>query len=262
MSIRTVIITRPVRQAENLATRVSEAGFHPVVIPTIEIRPPAHPETAFAHLSRLELYRLIIFVSPNAIEQALSLRPPPWPTAIPLAVMGPGSRAALAEHGIAPPEYRIIVPRGGADEDDVQHDSESLFRQLDLDSIGAGPVMIVKGEGGRTWLIEELRNAGVQVDPVDTYQRGRPALEPEAKRLLEGFVSHNVGTQIVVTSTEGLTNLMALVREGLGDYGAAWLRRQPLIVPHPRIAENATARGFGTVVLTGAGDGAIVRALK
>jgi uroporphyrinogen-III synthase len=52
-----------------------------------------------AALARLHQYALVAFVSPNAIDAAFAhIRH--WPAGVTAAVVGEGSRAALAAHGV------------------------------------------------------------------------------------------------------------------------------------------------------------------
>jgi uroporphyrinogen-III synthase len=47
----------------------------------------------------------------------------------------------------------------------------------------------------------------------------------------------------------------------LGKLGQQWLKRTPLFVPHPRIAETARALGCERVIETAPGDEGIAAAL-
>lgn len=62
---------------------------------------------------------------------------------------------------------------------------------------------------------------------------------------------------MTVTSGEGLRNLFDMV----GTLGRHWLRKTPLFVPHERIAQAARELGIAEILVTGAGDQAMVQAL-
>jgi uroporphyrinogen-III synthase len=66
----------------------------------------------------------------------------------------------------------------------------------------------------------------------------------------------------IITSSEALRGLAGLVEQLDGGISVANLQRQRLIVPHARIAETASALGFGTVTLTGSGDERLLAALQ
>jgi uroporphyrinogen-III synthase len=97
-----VVITRPRAQAQPLAARVEALGRKAELLPLLEIAPLPDPAPLLAALARLHQYALVAFVSPNAIDAAFA-HIPQWPAGVTLAVLGEGSRAALAAHGIPTP---------------------------------------------------------------------------------------------------------------------------------------------------------------
>ena len=72
---RGVLITRPVAQAEGLCRLVEAAGGRPICFPTVAIEPIADRGPVRELL--LRDWDLILFVSRNAVEQALPLLPNP-----------------------------------------------------------------------------------------------------------------------------------------------------------------------------------------
>ncbi|HTJ91972.1 MAG TPA: fused uroporphyrinogen-III synthase HemD/membrane protein HemX, partial [Pararobbsia sp.] len=84
--------------------------------PLIAIGPAPDPARLDDALSRIDDYALVVFVSPNAIDQAFARFGGVWPERVPIAVVGPGSIAALVRHGIAVPRYRIIAPDGAVEQ--------------------------------------------------------------------------------------------------------------------------------------------------
>lgn len=260
-----VVITRPAAQASALAQRVVTAGFEPLVFPAIAITPADDPRPLVEALAHLERYRLVIFVSPNAIAHALAHLQGPWPSALPIGVMGPGSLETLASHGIAAPNYRLYSPlqQSGPAQTGVQRfDSESLLKQLDVDVLRGGTVLIVKGNGGRPWLAERLMELGIMVEQVESYRRQRHLPDAEQKAAIRKLIAQNERTIWVVTSSEAIDDLIQSLDEMGGPPAVAWLKACRWIVPHQRIAENATARGVLELVLSGPGDARIVDALK
>jgi len=257
-----VIITRPSVQAGALENAARARGFDTFVFPAIAIGPVDDAEPLCTALGRLDRFRLVIFVSPNAIEHALACMNAPWPDNLPLAVMGPGSRDALARSGIAPPRYEVICPGHHGNDKQTRFDSESLFAELDLARLGPGPVLLIKGNGGRPWLARRLEAEGIEVQGVESYKRTLPVPGRALLEKMRVLYENQQAAQVVVTSSEGLANLVTLLEGEGGERAAGWLRAQRLIVPHQRIAENATGRGFTNVVLSRAGDSNIVRALE
>lgn len=255
-----VFVTRPLAQAAPLAAAVRAAGFEPALCPLLAIAPVADPAPLDAALAALESYQLVVFVSPNAIEHALARLARPWPATVAIGVMGPGSRASLQAQGIGAPAVTVHVPQGSGP--GARYDSEALFALLDPTRLAGSRVLIIKGNGGRPWLAGRLAAAGAQVDLVESYRREQPRPDATQAADLSQLVARGERAVWIVTSSEGLGNLVALLAASAGPAGSAWLRSCPLLVPHARIAENATAAGMQHVLLTGPGDENIVRTLK
>ena len=101
----TVVITRPAGQSSELIRQLDAAGVATLAFPLIDIAPVADEAPLRAALAALERYALVVFVSPNAIDQAFARRDGIWPHALPIGVVGPGSVQALARHGVAEPGF-------------------------------------------------------------------------------------------------------------------------------------------------------------
>lgn len=253
-----VVITRPRAQADGLAEAVTASGRRAEVLPLLEIGAAPDPAPLHAALAGLDAFSLVAFVSPNAIDAAFA-HLERWPASVPVAIVGEGSRAALARHGVAAPEFTIFSPL-----DPARSDSEHLLMQLDLAALAGRRVLIVRGDGGRELLADALRAAGARVEAVAAYCRRVPDLTPEfAARLRVLLAQPN---DWIITSSEALRGLAALVARldrADGPSGLpARLRGQRLVVPHTRIADTARALGFGQVRLSGSGDARLIAALQ
>jgi uroporphyrinogen-III synthase len=255
-----VVITRPRQQAEPLARAVAALGRTPVLLPLLEISPL--PEQGQGELRRvlhdLASYALVAFVSPNAIEAAFAhIRR--WPESVDIAVVGEGSRAALAKHGVLDGGVRIHSPA-----DPARSDSEHLQQVLDLARLAGRRVLVVRGEGGRELMPDALRGAGAAVETVAAYRRALPSLTPELAAQLADLLARP--NDWIITSSEALRGLASLVDRlasaELQHQLQHQLRQQHLIVPHARIHETACALGFTRLTLTGSGDERLLAALQ
>lgn len=263
----TVVITRPAGQSESLAAQLGARGIRTLEFPLIAIEPVRDDVPLRTALSALDRYALVVFVSPNAVDRAFAASVPIssiWPHALPVAVVGPASVAALARHGVAPDTHRVISPAGVADEEPARFDSESLYTALEaqfgVDGLAGKRVLIVRGDGGREWLADRLREAGAEVEAVAAYRRVVPeppiAAWTQVHALLAG-APH----AWLVTSSEGVRNLAELAREHLTAGEIAELHHAAFVAPHPRIAETARGMGFDRITVSGAGDERIVETL-
>lgn len=249
-----VVVTRPKAQADPLAQRIAALGREAIVFPLLEIRPLVDPAPLLAALDDLGCYAMVAFVSPNAIDAVFSIVRS-WPDDVALAVMGAGSRKALADYGLSPANATIISPL-----DAERTDSQTLLEALDVGALRGKRVLIVRGESGRELLADALREAGVQVEQVAAYRRAAPA--PDAARLAQLSVLLETQNDWIVTSSEALRILMQLVEQVANDAGVAKMKQKRMIVPHARIAETARMLGFRQITLTGSGDERLLAALQ
>lgn len=269
----TVVLTRPAGQSAALIEKLAARGLGVLDFPLLGIEALDDDAPLRAALGALERYALVIFVSPNAVEWAFARHRDArgdvkaWPRTLPVAAVGPSSVAALARHGLAAPGCTIISPGNTAgDTDDsasicpARFDSEALYdaieKTLGAHALQGRRVLIVRGDGGRAWLANRLREAGAEVETVAAYRRvmPQPSLNAWARvRALLGGEAH----AWVLTSSEGVRNLDALARAHLSAHENAALRRATLVAPHARIAETAHSLGFCAVTLSGPGDESI-----
>jgi uroporphyrinogen-III synthase len=256
-----VVITRPLQQAGSLARAVAALGRTAVMLPLLEISPLEDKTQLTDVLARLDRYALVAFVSPNAVDCAFA-HIDAWPDGVEIAVVGEGSRLALARHGVTEARVRIHVPV-----DPAQSDSEGLVQALGafgLDWLRGRRVLVVRGETGRELLPDALRGAGADVDTVAAYRRALPRMCPELALSLRALLAGP--NDWIITSSEALRGLVDLVRElDLAGEHAGYMQKlqaQRLVVPHARIAETARALGFTRLTLTGSGDDRLLAALQ
>jgi uroporphyrinogen-III synthase len=252
-----VVITRPRAQAESLAQAVAALGRRPVILPLLEIAPLDDTSALRAALARLECYALVAFVSPNAVDAAfahVAQWPQGWPKAVPLAVLGEGSRLALARHGVNADNATIVGPV-----DPTRSDSEHLLAALDLAALAGREVLIVRGESGRELMADGFRAAGAEVTVVPAYRRTVPVLDEALAAQLRALLG--TPNDWIITSSEALRGLFALLDE-LDPGCVSQMRDQHVIVPHARIAATARELGMSQVTLTGSGDERLLAALQ
>jgi len=248
-----VVITRPRAQADGLAQAVAALGRTPVLLPLLEIAPLADQSALRAALGELDSYALVAFVSPNAIDAAFA-HVQAWPRQVALAVLGEGSRAALARHGLDETNATILGPQ-----DATRSDSENLLQSLDLAALKGKRVLIVRGESGRELMAEGFRAAGAEVSVVPAYRRSVPVLTPELASHLVALLAEP--NDWILTSSEALRGLFGLL-ELVDPSLVAKMQQQHAIVPHARIAETAATLGMTHVTLTGSGDERLLAALQ
>ena len=239
-----VVITRPVQQADRLATLIRDAGGDPILFPALAILPSADGSRAAKLLQSAATFHLAIFISPTAVEEAYSLLTTAWPATLPTAAIGEATSTALRLHGV----QNVIVSDDGSD-------SEALLARTELTAVSGRRILIVRGEGGREHLAEELRRRGADVVYAECYRRSRPRTDPaELLARWERGALHAV----TVMSSETLDNLWHMI----GTRGQQLLRRTPLFMPHANIAEYAATLGLTQTAIAPPGDDGMLRGLS
>lgn len=233
-----VVVTRPADQARQLARMIAAAGGEAILFPALEILDAADLRPLHALIGRLDEFDCAIFISPTAVSKAMNLihARRELPPQLAIAAIGKGSRRELERCGVK----QVLAPL-------QQFDSEGLLALPQFQDMRGKRVVIFRGEGGRELLGDTLRARGAQVEYAECYRRGKPGLD--AAPLLHRWARGEIHA-VTVTSGESLHNLFEL----LGKLGQQWLKKTPLFVPHPRIAETARGLGVEQVVVTAPGD--------
>jgi uroporphyrinogen-III synthase len=238
-----IVVTRPLRQAAVLATRVASLGGVPIIWPAIVILPPPDGEALERAHAQLAQYDIAIFVSANAVEFGAPA-PGTWPARLAAYAPGPGTAEALAAAGVC-----------GAHVPATSFDSEGLLELPALADVTGKRVVIFRGEGGREFLGGALRARGAIVDHVPCYRRVAP--QTGADGLVEAMRERRAHA-VTMKSSEGLDNLVA----ALGPPGLALLVQLPVFAAHPRIAEHARAHGLRAVETAGGDAGLLAGVLE
>ena len=241
---RSVVVTRPERQAGALASLIAAAGGRALLYPAIEIQPVAG-DALGRTIAGLDSFDWALFISRNAVEQGLAQvrARRAWPIGLAVAAVGAGSRRALESEGLA----GVLAPEGPAD-------SEALLDLAPLKAVAGKRIVVFRGEGGRETLASTLRERGAIVEYAECYRRVRPAasLQPLVGEWRRGEVH-----AVTVSSGEGLANFAAL----LGEAGRGLLGGTPLFVPHERVAQEARGMGIASVRVGGTADEEMLAAL-
>jgi len=239
-----VLVTRAQPQAGDTAALLRQYGAEPILVPTIEIRPPADPGPLARALAELRAgaYGWVAFTSANGVDRT-------WAAlleaggdarafgACRLAAIGPATARTLEQHGlradVVAKEYR---GEGLADE---------MVRALARRAGGHpaapdGPrVLLARAAKARDVLPEALRTAGCRVDVVAAYETHAPA--PNAVERLERELDGGGLDAVVFTSSSTVDNLCALVGE---SRAATWLHRLRVASIGPVTTETAQSHGL------------------
>jgi uroporphyrinogen-III synthase len=245
-----VVVTRPAAQAAAWVEQLRGHGIDAEALPLIEIAAVEDAAPLIDAWQAIAQHRLVVFVSANAVEHFFAARPDgvAWPDDVAAGAPGPGTADALLRAGC--PAAAVVSPAVEA----TQFDSEALWERLRGRDWSAARVLVVRGDGGRDWLAERLREAGAAVDTVGAYRRVAPTFTGAARERLDALVA---GDDVVwlFSSSEAIVNLA-------GAAGAARWQQARALATHPRIAARARALAFGSVVECGATVDAVVACIQ
>jgi len=248
----TVLVVRPRAQAQAWVDDLAALGVAARALPLIDILPapdPARVAEAFAAVAASPSEPVLVFVSPNAVHGFFdAAAASAWPAHARAAATGPGTVGALRERGV--PVERIVAPA----DDAPQFDSEALWARVAAWPWAGRPAWIVRGNGGRDWLGDQLRAAGAQVRVVQSYGRAAPTLAAGERALLDAALAEPARWTWMFSSSEAIDNLQALAP------GARWEAGRAL-ASHPRIAERARRLGFGAVTIVAPSPAAVAALL-
>ena len=266
MGLPLVLVTRPQPQADEWVARLHTLGLRAVALPLLGIAAAADPApvraawvalagTAAGPASARQPAHppaVVMFVSPSAVDRFFALKPADlaWPPGVIAAGTGPGTWRALLAAGV--PGAAVLTPP----DDGGQFDSEALWAVLRERVPWLGSkVLVVRGEGGRDWLADTLRQQGAQVHFVEAYRRTVPVLDAPAQAALQQALAQPSACCWLFSSSEAVGHLPALAP------AANWAAAAAL-ASHPRIAEAARRLGFGQVRQVSPNPEAVANALR
>lgn len=200
---KSVLVTRPQHQSAEFIALLDEHDFTGLAFPSIEIGALKLTPQLEQTLRVINNYDLIVFISANAVHQALSLLQQldisPAAITANIATIGKATQKAANDAG-----FNVnLSPQQG-------FNSEALLalNELQAVQIKNSRGLIIRGVGGLENLADELRRRGMQVNYAQVYERRLPQHDGEIKRqqLGKNWDSFAINA-ITVSSNEVLQNL-------------------------------------------------------
>lgn len=236
---KTVLLTRPREQSEEISARLQMMGAAVIHCPTIEIVPPADWTPLDASIGRLNDYDWIIFTSANGVRFFFSRLRETTSGGITdgrlICAIGPATSLALENAGAPPHLVAADSKAEGALASIVEYTGGSA-------AVAGLRFLIPRARVAREVLPEGLRKLGAIVDTVEAYQSIKPDIQPGS--ILRLFTEHSIDVVTFTSSSTvanfaalaGLTNLSTL----LGDALVACIG--------PVTAETAVSYGLGNII--------------
>jgi len=242
-----VMVTRPAHQAEGLCGLIEQAGGRAIRLPLIDIAEPDDEAAARASLAGLADFDIVIFISANAVHRCYLYIGKDLPAGPQIATVGQGTARQLQEDF---QQLADLLPAEG-------YNSEALLAIPAFQQLAGKRILILKGEGGRKLLADTLADRGANVSYANLYRRMLPT---EAEQQFAAIKQNEKVDVIVLTSGEGIANLLALA----GETSRTWLCSMTWLVIHPRLMDVARQAGYGNdiIVSDGPGDEDIMQCLR
>ncbi|HTU16268.1 MAG TPA: uroporphyrinogen-III C-methyltransferase [Solirubrobacterales bacterium] len=198
---RKVVVTRARSQASGFAGRLRLLGAEVVEIPAIRIEPLIESAEVEHMVGELSGYGWICLTSPNGAHllfDAMARRglDSRALAGVKIAVIGPGTARAVAEHGI---KADVIPERFVA---------ESLVEALGGFDLSGRPVLIARAEEARDILPEALTERGADVRVLPLYRTVRETPSRRELAAAEG------ADWITFTSASSVKNLAEAMPDG------------------------------------------------
>lgn len=229
---KTVLITRPEAQAKILFELVEQQQATPLLLPLLSIQ-TLESEKLDNVLSDIQDYDYVIFVSRNAADICLGYL---QNKKVSLAeqqclAIGAATLRALKEYGCDTKQPALEYAT-----------SEILLTQdlLSQTQIDGKSILIVRGQGGRETLGDELKNRGARVNYSEVYARKKVAYSLAQKR--EIIITEP--DVVILTSNEGINAYYELFHE----LEKSMIENKSLVVLSERNKAYAENLGFFGVI--------------
>ena len=196
-----VVITRPQRQADDLAQLLAAEGASPIAFPTISIEPPVDWSELDRAIGELESYQWLIFTSANGVhfffdrlrEKGRDVRDL---KGIKICCIGPATAKQIEDRGIKVD----LMP-----EEFIAEGILKSFATLNLQGV---KILIPRAAKARDILQDNLRKQGAAVDVAVTYQTVNSGGKREE---LIGRIEEGDVDVITFTSSSTVTNFIDIM---------------------------------------------------
>jgi uroporphyrinogen III methyltransferase/synthase len=223
---RTVLVTRPGHQADELSRQLRNLGAHVLVQPAIEIAAPRDWAPVDAIISRLPEFDWLVFSSSNGVEYFFrrlfelghdirSLHH------VGLAAIGPATDEALAQYHL----HADVRPKD-------RYRAEALAEALGP-RVGGKRVLLARASRGRELLADMLSAAGATVEQAVVYE-SRDITTPDDE-IVRSLANDRIDW-ITVTSSA--------IAQSLASLFGATLHKTRLVAISPLTAETLTGLGY------------------
>lgn len=248
-----VVLTNAWPRAGELAARLRMLGHQVLTLPFARIESRVDPAVR-SHLNeRVGSADVVVAVSPGALAVLFDALDRPWPAGTRLAVIGPGSLAALSELAPGFDRSRVLLPAS------APWGIESLLRRAPFDRPRGLRVLALVGRNAGSAWVDDLRAAGAEVELMRIYANQAITPEAEQAETLANWACAATPLVSVFSSVEIVRRCDGWLRaSGL----ASALHARAALAIHPRIVDALRERGWTHVELIEPGETGLLTALE
>lgn len=160
-----IVVTRPGKRGEGLARKLANRGFHPILMPLLEVTAPEDPGPMRRAAREGSQYASWIFTSAPAVEAYFAHQPASPGGSMVVFAVGEATAAALASRG-----HVAIVPD--------EQTAEGLVDVVATHLPSAARVLVPQAADARPALRDGLSQRGFRVDCVASHDKVLPAAAP------------------------------------------------------------------------------------
>jgi uroporphyrinogen-III synthase len=249
-----IVLTHPEPRVSAVARALRTRGHAVLELPLRQLTSLVDAPAVRARLATAAAFDWLAFVSPGAVDAALPalVAAQSWLPHRGIALIGPGTEAALRAHGLAPtpacPWVRPAAP---------PFDADALLREPAFDAGPDDSLLVVRGETGRDDWLEALRARGVRVEIAAVLRsvpiEPTPAAVGQADRWLREAGETPVA--FVFTTVDAIDRLDAVLSRELRDTARA-------CAVHPRQVARLYAQGWRQPELLEPGEAGLLAGIE
>jgi uroporphyrinogen-III synthase len=234
-----VLVTRPSPYGEALVQLLNEHGIEAWHTPLVQFDDGRELNLLPDMLLKLNDGDLLFAVSQQAVnfaQRALLHGKHSWPKQPAYFAIGRNTAEILSHFSGQPVNY----PKD-------REISEHLLKLSQLQDVSGRKALILRGNGGRELLAQQLTLRGVHVEFCECYQRR--LIDYQSAKLIAIWQEQHIDT-LIVTSAEMLQRVFTLIKEK----DRPWLLGCQLVVVSERIALLARRLGWNNVKIADNAD--------
>jgi uroporphyrinogen-III synthase len=201
-----ILVTRSKHQCKSFSDELKKLGAIPIELPLIEINPPDSWDDFDRAFKNIEIYDWIIFASANAVESTLKRAEVIGSNLgkINIAAIGPATMKSLQKYGLT----TLFSPN--------EFIAETLVKEFPgYPNLSGKKILWTKTNIGRTYIADELKKVGADIDIVYCYKTSEPANKNELAAKLKNLLDKKEIDIITLASSQTVKNLANLLDTNL-----------------------------------------------